>query len=133
MGMRIGATIGAAVAGTAGTNGATVGSTGAGDTTAGGAAAAAAWMIGATGAAVACALPAPLCHPIAVTRPHRAVVDRPADRIFDVRAGLVRFFVGERSAASRSAADGSIGSVIVAAVVVAVPTAVIVIHRVARP
>ena len=84
-----------------------MGCTGAGDTTAvvaataGSAAGAAAWMTGVTGAAVACTLPGPLGQPIAVTRPNRAVVDRPAARILDVLAGLVRLPVGARSAASR--------------------------------
>ena len=63
------------------------------------------------GADALCALSVEADQPIAVTIPNRAVVDRPAARIFDVRAGLRRLLAGLlRSAASRSADVGTVDS-----------------------
>lgn len=45
-----------------------------------------------TGGEALCAVPVPACHPIPATMPNSAVVEIPAKRIFDVRAGLLRFF-----------------------------------------
>ncbi len=129
-GTATGMTTGTAVAGSTGSSGTTVGATG---TTGAGNVA----TVGAAGA-VACTLSASLGQPIAVTNPNMAVVDRPADKTFHECAGLLRVFVGVRSAASRSAADAEIshgaGSVIVAAmtVVVATVASAVVIHRIAR-